>query len=264
METKFTTDGKKVVVIGKLNSSDFIVQEVFVSNGNEIPGGENFVVKSLLDAPAESWKSYRQKEQERLDKEFEKTNENFKIKIRSLNKEYSKICGVVSAKINYMKALDKRLEHKSFDLLYDFISGKIKYLVTQTYSGYEIVGFNSTMSTNDDYDSTKIKLITLFGRSDGNLEYNLHTYSDGSGSGKTIIHPFKTKEDCISFISKKLDEKEKYSECDIKTMKKYGIKPDERKLAAFKEYRIEQINKRLIEAEGSYKKIKDELDNFTL
>jgi len=46
---KFTSDGKKVAVVGKLNAQETIVQEIFVSNGNEIPSGENFVVKSLHD-----------------------------------------------------------------------------------------------------------------------------------------------------------------------------------------------------------------------
>lgn len=54
---KYTDDGKKVAVIGKLNAEQTIVQEVFVSQGQEFPSGENFVVKSLHDKPAESWKA---------------------------------------------------------------------------------------------------------------------------------------------------------------------------------------------------------------
>ena len=53
---KYTTDGKKVVVIGDLNQTEKIVQEIFVTeDGAEIPSGERFVVKSLLDEPAKSW-----------------------------------------------------------------------------------------------------------------------------------------------------------------------------------------------------------------
>jgi hypothetical protein len=44
-EIKFTADGKKVVVIGSLNSQEKIVQEIFVFDGSEIPSGEHFVVK---------------------------------------------------------------------------------------------------------------------------------------------------------------------------------------------------------------------------
>ena len=56
METKFLSDGRKVVVVGALNNQETIVQEVFVTQqGDEIPGGERFVVKSLHDQPVESW-----------------------------------------------------------------------------------------------------------------------------------------------------------------------------------------------------------------
>jgi hypothetical protein len=49
---KYTSDGKKVVIIGNLNSQEKIVQEIFIINGQEVPSGENFVVKSLHDFPA--------------------------------------------------------------------------------------------------------------------------------------------------------------------------------------------------------------------
>lgn len=53
---KYTTDGKKVKVLGNLNSQEKIVQEIFIVNESEIPSGEHFVVKTLHDAPAVSWK----------------------------------------------------------------------------------------------------------------------------------------------------------------------------------------------------------------
>ena len=57
MDFKYLTDGRKVIVVGKLNNQDTIVQEIFVTkDGSEIPSGENFVVKSLHDEPVESWK----------------------------------------------------------------------------------------------------------------------------------------------------------------------------------------------------------------
>ncbi len=64
---KYTTDGKKVVIIGDLNQTDKIVQEIFVTeNGDEIPQGERFVVRSLLDQPAKSWKETKLEELENL------------------------------------------------------------------------------------------------------------------------------------------------------------------------------------------------------
>lgn len=39
-DIKYTGDGKKVLVVGKLNAIQTIVQEIFVSAGQEIPSGE--------------------------------------------------------------------------------------------------------------------------------------------------------------------------------------------------------------------------------
>ena len=61
-QKKYTTDGRKVVVLGSLNSQEKIVQEVFIINGSEIPSGEHFVVKTLHDYPAVSWKESRLRE----------------------------------------------------------------------------------------------------------------------------------------------------------------------------------------------------------
>lgn len=75
---KYTTDGKKVVVIGDLNQTDKIVQEIFVTEqGDEIPQGERFVVKNLLDSPAKSWV-----ESELLQAFQNKKKENFNKNIR--------------------------------------------------------------------------------------------------------------------------------------------------------------------------------------
>ncbi len=74
-----------------------IVQEIFISNGNEIPSGENFVVKSLHDAPAVSWKENDLKKLDQLIKEnkevsnracesLEKSGKSFAKKIQKKDK----------------------------------------------------------------------------------------------------------------------------------------------------------------------------------
>ena len=68
-DCKYLSDGRKVVVVGVLNQTETIVQEVFVTkSGDEIPSGERFVVKSLHDAPV---LSYKTKEEARLLKRIE-------------------------------------------------------------------------------------------------------------------------------------------------------------------------------------------------
>ena len=76
-DLKFLSDGRKVSVIGKINKTEFIVQEVFVTaSGDEIPSGENFTAKSLHDAPVQS---YKEKEAARQPNE---QNNNQRIKFQ--------------------------------------------------------------------------------------------------------------------------------------------------------------------------------------
>jgi len=94
---KYTTDGKKVVIIGDLNQTDKIVQEIFVTeNGDEIPQGERFVVKSLLDEPAKSWKETRLEE---LEARYEKEIADWERQIRNMAIEKSRVYDALSARV---------------------------------------------------------------------------------------------------------------------------------------------------------------------
>lgn len=87
MNIKYTTDGKKVVVLGDLNSNEKIVQEIFITpSGNELPGGENFVVKSLLDEPAKSWK---EEEIAKLEKRYNDRKREIQRDMDDLEEKYN-------------------------------------------------------------------------------------------------------------------------------------------------------------------------------
>ena len=87
MEIKYTTDGKKVKVIGSLNNQQKIVQEIFITNdGSEIPSGENFVVTSLHEAPVESWKEKKLRE---LETNFDSTRRKLENDLKILEENYS-------------------------------------------------------------------------------------------------------------------------------------------------------------------------------
>ena len=76
-ELKYLSDGRKVSVIGKINKTEYIVQEVFITeSGDEIPSGENFTAKSLHDAPVLSWK---ENEAKKVESRYEKANNEIKV-----------------------------------------------------------------------------------------------------------------------------------------------------------------------------------------
>lgn len=79
-------------------------------------------------------------------------------------------------------------QHKGLERLEDFLAGRITHYIAHTYGPPTIVAFEDTKNPDGDYqwrDATK--LLTLFGRSNGDLEWRLNRYTDGSGFNTTAI-----------------------------------------------------------------------------
>lgn len=98
-EIKYTTDGRKVLVLANLNSQEKIVQEIFVINNIEVPSGENFVVKALHDAPAISWK---EAELKKLHESYEKQKAEYTKMIDALNKDSREKTSLLRNKLEYV------------------------------------------------------------------------------------------------------------------------------------------------------------------
>lgn len=206
-DIKYTSDGKKVLIVGKLNSQETIVQEIFVSAGQEIPSGENFVVKSLHDAPAESWKEKNLRElEQRYDRDRAKLQQQIDDQERRLNLERDKAKEQTSALLQFVKNSDE----SQLETLKNFMSGQITHLFVAGYSP-EIISWTDN---NKAYDIDSwggrtrlegIKLVSLMGRSDGDLSYRLNEYRDGSGSSKTI-YPCTSYEEALAMAQAQLDE----------------------------------------------------------
>ena len=188
---KYTSDGKKVVVIGVLNSTETIVQEIFVTkDGGEIPSGEHFIVKSLHDEPAESWQaketrkikeSYdrQKKEQELLDRDLRKARERAKVTIGKLNQLASKAA------------------QEQLDTLEAFVSGEITHILQIDSSRCVILNFHNTNECeSEEYHIESLKLLSLYGSSDGTLNWMRNRYSDGSGYGSSIV-PARGMDDAV-------------------------------------------------------------------
>ena len=240
MEIKFTTDGRKVAVLGKLNSTETIVQEIFIINEQEIPSGENFIVKSLHDAPAVSWRQ----------KNLKETELNYDIRLKTLNKEYESLESkyrdmnkVLRKKIEWAAEAINNINPEVFKLLSDFMTSEIKFLVVDSGWDMEILPFDNAISQFTDYNYGKryveeIKMITLFGRADKGLSYQLNRYSDGSGSHNKIM-PFNTEEEAKKYISEWINTGE-LSSYKIKASVKYDIKIKKEIIESYQASEIEK------------------------
>ncbi len=256
-QIKFTNEGKKVIIIGALNSQETIVQEIFIIDGKEKPSGENFVVKSLHDKPAVSWKEANLIA---LNLQYEKLKKQFDTDISVLERKIRDKSSVLRHKFNSLSAVEKNVDSnpKVLSRVLDFLSGEITHVALDNYNGIEIREFDSAIEQKEDYDSSKIKLCTVFGKSDGSLEYRINTWSDGSGRDSTLIYPFKSyeeaKEKAKEMIVSKFDQYP--SEDLIKKAKELGLKLDSEKVKAYYNKVNQGIKDNILRAEESIKQYK--------
>lgn len=150
MDIKYTKDGKKVVVIGKLNNSESIVQEIHItSDGTEIPAGDNFVASNLLNSPLKTWK---EEEITDIDRKYEDTLEKWKIEYSNEKKNQEVSLSRLQNKIKHTNFLHDNLSIEPFKTLINFMENRITHFVRVDYYEYSILDFDSVMHACDNYD----------------------------------------------------------------------------------------------------------------
>lgn len=198
---KYLNDGRKVVVIGEINSNESIVQEIFVTkDGDEIPSGERFTTKSLHDEPVMSYQEKRKKDVDRMISQAEGERDKIQSQIRVAKQELKSVSSVAIAS----RKIRESLPESDLSILTSFLSGNIQFLVVDNYIINPPIPFNEAISYYDNYyhgerNFEGIKLISLYGQSDGDLSYKIHKYSDGSG-GASTIHPFNDWDSAVKHI----------------------------------------------------------------
>jgi len=237
---KYTTDGKKVVVIGDLNQTEKIVQEIFVTeDGCEIPSGERFVAKSLLDLPAVSWKEKSLKD---LEVKYESQKKFWDEQIFLLKSEKKIVSSQLREIISNIKATIKNDSLISvIDGIESFLCADKMYILANDYNRFIIKEFNADSDNffASRYDNSygrkefdSFRLVSIYGRSDGNLHWQIGEYSDYSGGFKEFMF-FKSEQECIDKIQEIVDSAKEYSERALIAKKEFGIKLDNLKLKAY-------------------------------
>lgn len=267
-EIKYTTDGRKVVVIGDLNQTDKIVQEIFVTEqGDEIPQGERFVVKNLLEEPSKSWK---EKNLEELEANYEKQKKYWDNLTDSIVIEKRNVYGALKERVKWLKSVAKEPRTEEFkrviNTISDFFTDVDKWILVRKYSSWELVKFNEEgVSIIDRFDSgygrrryDSMRLLSLYGRSDGSIEYRINSYSDGSGSDDEVVF-FKSEKDALEFMQNEFDKVKEYSISYLETAKKYNLKLDSEKLEVYTNKQKEGIKKQIEETKLKLDQLKESL-----
>lgn len=269
---KYTTDGRKVVVIGDLNQTEKIVQEIFVTkDGDEIPSGERFVVKSLLDAPSKSWK---EQELIKLEARFEKERKEWEDEIKKVQAEKELVYKSLSARVKWLKQVAKQPHpealRKVVETLALFLSNSDIWVFYADYSTwclekYDQEGFSRIHDNVDrDYYRTRLenmKLVSLFGMTDGDFQFKISQYSDGSGSSNDVEY-FKSKEDALIYIQNRFDSIQSYNDNHLKIAEKFNLKINDTKLSAFRSNKKQSILENIEKAEQTLLNYKQSLDDL--
>lgn len=207
MELKYLSDGRKVAVVGKLNNVETIVQEVFVTkDGDEVPGGERFVTKSLHDEPVISWAA---RETQRAEAALANIKDQISRYSRESSEAYERLLGMREM-VRSVTAFTKLVSDDNLEVFVGFMTGTIEYLVEDSYRFTPPVKLKDALYNEDRWHGESkfdgLKLLSVMGKSEGKLSYRLNRYGDGSGN-YSEVHPFNTLNEALSHIKKRAEEK---------------------------------------------------------
>jgi len=234
MQTKYTNDGKKVGIVGKLNAEQTIVQEIFITeSGQEIPSGENFVVTSLHDQPVKKWSTFYEDQCKRAEKEYE-------YKLKRIEENNSRLYKQLE---RYKESID-RLRDKSPDDFAGFLEQasnlfdpKNKWVVVKDYSRWYVSEFSSLF--HGDYKLSVKFYLTGF-------EAKLYiTTKDDNFKDFSV---FETKEAATNYVKERISSLERITEEDIKISEALGFTIPSVLLDDLKARRLEEKQKQLKEA----------------
>lgn len=242
-DIKYTSSGKKVRVVGKLNTTDFIVQEIYVDEqDNELPAGENFIEKSLLDTPA---KTFQQRQNDILREKAVKLENDIDIINNKINKALQRL-NAISEHAKQADCILKNLDGFDYNHFCDVFTGQTKYAVTGTsIESFENAVYKFERRYSDcHFDS--IRLISLLGNSKGSLDYKVSYYSDGSGGGTTYKFVNTIEEAAklvFEVIDRKIENHNDISYC-LKDLIKHNINIPDYILTYNRGYQVTALNER--------------------
>lgn len=260
MDFKYLADGRKVVVVGQLNNVESIVQEVFVTDsGDEIPSGEKFTTKNLHDAPVVSWKAKKEAE-------LEASLNAVKGKLAQLHREECEVkerLKGLRAIFGSARALAETLDEQDFETLALFMSGACEYIVIEGYGAPELAKFDETLINMYERRFDGIKLVSLFGKTNGDISYRLHRYSDGSGGSQTV-YPCRDLEQArallLSMTLESIERGRFPSVAQVEKLRKAGVVLDKKTAKKIREHAASANKKSIEHHEASCQKIRDKID----
>lgn len=210
MEIKYLSNGQAVEIMEDLNGKGFLVSNIYEVESDEpwVDSDNPYYTKVVFDEAPTNKLSEKVAALEKQVNDL--TGRRYK-----LLHEIQQIESTSKARLTKLKQIEQ------LQLLEDFIDGKVTHYVVLNYGSIEIVDFKAAKS---EYERDSLKLLSLFGGSNGDLEWRLHQYSDHSGSSARCV-PCTSYEMAVSIAREHIAKLivERPSETILKQARKYDV-----------------------------------------
>ena len=192
----FTADGAHAEFVAKVYDDGYLIYRLHDASSWD---GEPCEVEGGLDIVREI---YRKPPVQRFASEIDA----LKAEVAQLEERRAAVrAKTEEAEREHLERMKEYARFAGLKHLDNFIAGKITHFVHQNYSGLKIKTKDESLATDDKFDHRDgLKLVTLFGRSNGDLEWKLNHYSDGSGTYSTI-YPCCSHEEALKIAAAILD-----------------------------------------------------------
>jgi len=209
---------KKVMIVEPCGTGGAVVQEIYIEGEKEFPAGPTFFASKFTEELPKTitWEGKRMIQEEELyakkKTELERVYKDIQIQVE-----------VNQAILKDLKLRAKNISAGAFKRLLDFVAGNIKYVAF--IDRYEVLPLDKSIEAIDNWHGRKfdgIKLLALFGRTDGDLEFRINVYYDGSG-GYCVAHPCSTIEEGRKLVQANINRlAEENKHVDIKKVIELG------------------------------------------
>lgn len=244
---KYDRDGNQIEIVEKLKNGQHLIRKIFTDESYEWvesphAGKELFIVNDVFDSPPAK----------KLSQEIVELKQEI-VELQCLKRNLAQ--GILDVEKAGEAKLAKYKKYDQIKILDMFLDGKITHYVLEYWGSFKIISFEDAVP-DERWGKDKVKLLTLFGKTGGNLEWRLNEYSDGSGNNTTVT-PCLSYEEALKIAQDIVDaamDNDYQRPGLIRDAKKYGLKIDpeyikkcEDKEYARKDKEIKDLEKRIEE-----------------
>lgn len=161
--------------------------------------------------------------------------------------------------INKVKKLEATLaKFSGSDILMKYINGELTHYVEVPDFGYPTIHKFNTHS-----DVRDIKLVTMYGSSNGTIFYKLNKYHDGSGR-ETTIHPCSSYEDALLYLQCWVTERatKEVSDTLLSFAEKYNLRLDYSWELRLREQKKSELQEKINIANATIRNATEELNKL--